>query len=138
MRPQPRKPTQGQPIRRAIVLLAVLIAITLLSLAAYQYSDLMTSEYKAADNTHRAAQASAYAKSGVYYAAGILANPDYVNNQLGGNIWSNDVFHHQSWTIDENLGIKGFFTLIAPPDAVFNTSSTRFGVIDEGAKININ
>src|ERR1043166_6861411 len=138
MKPKPRKVGQVRPARRAVVLLAVLIAITLLSLAAYQYSDLMTSEYKAADNAHRGAQAHAYAVSGIQFAAGVLANPDYVNNQLHGNIWNNDLFHEQNWTIDENLGIKGRFTLIAPPDALTNTSGIRFGVVDEGAKININ
>ena len=40
---------QSRP-RRAVVLLAVLIVVVLLSLAAYQYSELMTAEYRAADN----------------------------------------------------------------------------------------
>src|SRR5437764_13856540 len=78
--------------RRAVVLIAVLIAVTLLALAAYQYSDLMTAEYRAADNAHRAAQARACAESGVLYAAAALANADYVNNQLRSNIWNNDIF----------------------------------------------
>ena len=47
----------SQQERRGVVLLAALVVIVLLSLAAYQYSDLMINEYKAATNAHRAAQA---------------------------------------------------------------------------------
>ena len=47
--------------RRAVVLLAVLIVVVLLSLAAYQYSDMMLSEYKASDAYTRSTQARAAA-----------------------------------------------------------------------------
>ena len=43
----------GPQPRRGIVLLAVLVVIVLLSLAAYQYSDLMLAEYKASVNAQR-------------------------------------------------------------------------------------
>ena len=134
-------PAKQQPVgsrRRAVVLIAVLIAVTLLSLAAYQYSDLMTSEYRAADNAHRAAQAHAWANSGIWFTAAALSNADYMQNQLRGNIWNNDLFNSYSFPVDDNFGMRGYFTLIAPPDPTSGSQTVRYGVIDEGAKININ
>ena len=135
-----RRQPQARSRRRAVVLIAVLIAVTLLSLAAYQYSDLMTAEYRAADNAHRAAQARACAESGILHTAAALANPDYVSNQLRSNIWNNDVFSGYVIPADENIGIKGYFTLIAPPDLTGGAASqgNRHGVMDEGGKLNLN
>ena len=62
--------------RSGVVLIAVLVVVTLLLLAAYQYAEMMTAEYKAANSIVRAAQARAAAASGVYYAAALLADPD--------------------------------------------------------------
>src|SRR6516165_9976927 len=133
-----RRQPQARSRRRAVVLIAVLIAVTLLSLAAYQYSDLMTSEYRAADNAHRAAQAHAWANSGIWFTAAALSNADYMQNQLRGNIWNNDLFNSYSFPVDDNFGMRGYFTLIAPPDPTSGSQTVRYGVIDEGAKININ
>ncbi len=54
----------------------MLICIVLLSLAAYNFSDLMVSEYGAADNYHKIAQARAYADSGVQYAMAAISSPE--------------------------------------------------------------
>ena len=68
------------PSRPGFVLIAVLVVITLLALAAYQYSELMTSEYNAVETASRATQARALANSGVHYAAALLSDP----NSLAG------------------------------------------------------
>jgi DNA uptake protein ComE-like DNA-binding protein len=119
----------------------VLVAITILALAGYQYSDWMVSEYRAADNAHRAAQAKLLADSGIHYTAALLANPDNVNNMLGSNIWDNSQYF---------MGIQvpvpggneefGKFTIIAPLDENSQDTSQglRYGVTDEGGKINLN
>src|SRR5262245_22705713 len=75
--------------RRGVVLLAVLVVVALLSLAAFQYSDMMLTEYKAADAYTRSAQARAAAEAGVHYVAALLSNPDAVQNTLSGNPWDN-------------------------------------------------
>src|SRR5262249_30734749 len=81
----PRYP--GLARRRAVVLLAVLIVIVLLSLAAYRYNDWMMAESRAADSAIRASQARALADSGVHYVAALLTNG---TDTLGGaGPWDN-------------------------------------------------
>jgi type II secretory pathway component PulK len=124
----------SQP-RRGIVLLAVLVVIVLLSLAAYQYSDLMLAEYKGVVNAQRAQQARAFADSGIHYAAAVISNPDNVA-ALSGNIWDNPEAFRKSFVGDPK---KGGFVLVAPPDPDDTLSSaSRTGVIDESGKINPN
>ncbi|MCI0740165.1 MAG: general secretion pathway protein GspK [Gemmataceae bacterium] len=121
--------------RRGVVLLAVLVVIVLLSLAAYQYSDLMLSEYRASDNYHKAAQAKANADSGIYRAAAVLSDPEFMP---GGNVHDNPQLFQNVSVGDEKT--KSFVSLIAPndPDAEGNAATVRYGMIDEGGKININ
>src|SRR5207302_3890787 len=71
--------------RPGYVLIAVLIVIAVLSLAAYQFTELMTSEYRAAARTNDAAQARHAAVSGIHYAAAMLADPASYFGELGGN-----------------------------------------------------
>src|SRR5262245_43427051 len=109
------RPHSGSP-RRGVVLLSVLIVVVLLSLAAYQYSDLMLSEYKAAVNAHDAVQARHFADSGVHYIAALLSSPDnraLVNDNLYDNPES---FGAQQVAGEESKGKAGGFKLIAPPD----------------------
>src|SRR6516162_3604206 len=82
----PRKRLPDGPSRRpGVVLIAVLIVLVGLTLAAYQFSDLMIAEAKAADSSTRAAQARALAESGVYYAAAMLSNSNSFTNTLNSN-----------------------------------------------------
>lgn len=121
--------------RRGVVLLAALVVIVLLSLAAYQYSDLMINEYKAATNAHRAAQARATAESGIHYTLGLLASTEEIAIVANGNVLDNpDVFR------DIAVGDgKGFFSVIAPADPDEGSAgSVRYGLVDESGKININ
>ena len=130
----------GRDARPGVVLLTVLIAIVLMSLAAYNYSDLMLAEYRASDNYHKNAQARAYADSGIHYAMAVLSDPDSIGSILNGNPFDNPpVF--QGHSVGGNGGQQGYFTLMAPLSLNNNDASggtCLFGVIDEGAKININ
>src|SRR2546430_1971024 len=74
--------------RRGVVLVAVLLVSVLLSLAAYHYSDLMTSQYKASENAVRYSQARANAESGIHYVMGLLSDTNSLP-QLNGNLWDN-------------------------------------------------
>lgn len=133
-RPGERKPAR----RRGVVLIAVLIVVVLLSLAAYQFGDLMLAEYKTSNSAHRNIQARAFADSGIHFAAAVLSNSDNITNILNGNPWNNpQVFRGKSVSGD---GDTGRFTLIAPPDPddTSGTAGNRYGVSDEGAKINLN
>ena len=53
--PAPANAAKAAKPRRGIILLAVLVALVLLTLAGYQYGDLMLAEYRASDNAHAAA-----------------------------------------------------------------------------------
>lgn len=138
------KRTRPQPAQRsAIVIVAVLVIVSLLALAAYQYSDLMLLEYRAADSAARAQQARAFADSGVYYTAAVLANPDTMSGMLGGNPYDN-AGAFQSIAVDPNqtnTRRQGRFTVYGPPDPDATSSTgqgVRYGVTDEASKINPN
>lgn len=132
---------RGSPSRSGVVLLAVLVVIVLLELAALQYVDLMTSEYKASDNYHKTAQARAFADSGIHYAMAILSSPDNLIGLLNDNPYDNaQNFNNRPVTLGGDKAGQGYFTLIAPldPSDSGSTGVCRFGVIDEASKININ
>jgi hypothetical protein len=126
--------------RRGVILLAVLVALVLLALAGYQYADLMQAEYRAADNAHRLIQARAIADSGVYFAAGIVAAPANIENILGGNIHNNpQYFMDVQVPTGDGGGTFGKFTLLAPADPMSQSPNDHaYGLIDEGAKLNLN
>ncbi len=135
--------------RRGVVLLSVLVVLVLLTLAAYQYSELMLAEYKAADSYRRSTQARALADSGVHYAAALLSSPDTVSNSLNGNPYDNpQVFQGILVQDHEVPRFRGRFSIVAPLDpdtadgrpssgVVGTTQGYRFGVIDESGKLNL-
>jgi type II secretory pathway component PulK len=132
---EPQKPSKK---RRGVVLVAVLVVVTSLSLAGYHFSDMMTSQHKASEYAHRQLQARAFAESGIWYAAAMLSNQNNYNTLLNGNPWNNpQMFQGQPIQADSGLG---YFSLIAPanPDDGSNVNVPIYGVSDEGGKINVN
>lgn len=129
-----------KPKREGVVLLIVLISVLMLSLAAYQYSDRMTSEYVASRAALRVAQSRALAESGVHYAAALLSNPDSLSGILNGNPYNNPgAFQNQG----SDASGPGKFSLIAPldpsdPNYASGGMNFRYGVVDESGKINLN
>src|SRR5438477_8907982 len=80
--------------RSGVVLYAVLVALSLLSLAAFQFSDLMVEELTAAHTGLRATQARAVADSGLYSAIAMLSDADTVSGTLNNNVYDNDSSFH--------------------------------------------
>ncbi len=137
--PTPTSSSARPGKRRGVVLIAVLLIVVILALAGYQYSDLMFSEYKASENSHRNVQARLFAESGIHYAAALLASNDNYINMLGSNPWNNpQMFKDRK--LESDGKVVGLFSIIAPPDPNMNTAegSFNFGVIDESSKINLN
>jgi type II secretory pathway component PulK len=134
-----RRDSSSEP-RRGVVLLAALVVIVLLSLAAYQYSDLMLSEYKASVNAHKAAQAQRFADSGIHYAMAILSDPEQIEFIANGNILDNpDAFRDVEVGGDSALRTSGRFSLMAPADpSDVSPNQVRYGMGDEAGKINVN
>src|SRR5687768_7561328 len=131
----------GKPTpRRGVVIIGVLVVVVILSLLAYQYTDMMTSEYKAAVTYTRAAQARCFAESGVHYAAAVLSNPETFYATLGGNPFNNEAAFFGQLVQEVGLvGGPGRFSIVSPggPDEQLNSAAAfRFGVTDEGGKIN--
>src|SRR5687768_12235514 len=99
--------------RRGVVLLAVLFVVVTLTLAAYQYSDWMMAEYRAADSFVRSTQARALADSGVHYTAALLANRESFEQTLGGNPFDNPGAF-QGVSVPSPSGRPGLFTVLSP------------------------
>jgi type II secretory pathway component PulK len=135
--------TQRAAPRRGFVLAAVLVVVTLLTLAAYQYSEYMFGEYMAADSYARTTQARALADSGVHYVCAMLCNKDTYTNTLNSNPWDNAAYFQDILVHDDDLAIRrGRFSVITLRDPTDDTQFTsqpyRFGVSDESAKLNLN
>jgi type II secretory pathway component PulK len=127
--------------RRGVVLLAVLFVLVVLSLAAYQFSHLMTSEAQAASSYMRSAQARSLAESGVNQAAALLSDANAFSNVLNSNPFSNQIFQGSIVQPNDNPSLQGRFSIIAPVDPDNpggNGQGYRYGVTDETGKININ
>jgi Tfp pilus assembly protein PilX len=116
--------------RRAVVLFTVLFVVVLLSLAAYQYAEMMMGEYRSADSYRRSIQAHAFADSGIQYAAVMLSNSDAFTNTLNGNAIDNPT-NFQAYLVHANDQARwqGRFSIVAPlgPDEASsnNQATTR-------------
>lgn len=133
---------QNAERRTGVVLIAVLIVITLLALAAYQYAELMTAELKATDSAMRAAQARALAASGVHYTAAMLADRDSFTSRLGSNPYDNSgAFQGIEVGYSDNARYRGRFSIVSPFSADETSNGAtgfRYGATDETSKLNIN
>jgi type II secretory pathway component PulK len=128
--------------RRAVVLLVVLVVVAVLTLAAFRYSQLMHYEYNAAQSATRAIQAQALADSGIYYTAALLSNHSTFASVLNSTPWNNwEAFKGILVQPNDRAHFRGRFSIISPPgpdDPLGNDPHHRFGVTDEGGKINLN
>ncbi|MEZ6141609.1 MAG: type II secretion system protein GspK [Zavarzinella sp.] len=138
-----RDPHDRNAPRHGYVLLAVLSVIVVLTLAAFQYSDLMQAESVAADRLRKATEAKAYADSGIHYAMAFLSDRDSFLNTLGSNPYDNPTFF-EAITLTEGPSPRGtgMFSLYTPDYSADASTGgqlpMRFGVTDEASKININ
>jgi type II secretory pathway component PulK len=128
--------------RNAFALLAVLVVVVLLTLAAYEFSELMLEEYRACDSYARLAQAKAAADSGVNYAAMVLGNSTAFSTVLNSQPFNNQgAFQGISVNSQAPSRLQGRFTILTPLDPTdpnYGTQTFRYGVSDESAKINLN
>ncbi|HQR07785.1 MAG TPA: type II secretion system protein GspK [Gemmatales bacterium] len=136
-----------RPERKGAVLITVMVVIVVLLLIGYQYLNLMLAEGNASIVSGRLAQARHLADSGVHFANFVLAFPQTQNlsdsadsyRAWYGNIYDNsDIFHYRP--VNGPNGVKGYFSIVSPRDPLDTSNNTgyRFGVEDEGGKINLN
>jgi type II secretory pathway component PulK len=130
-------PAKQSSNRRGVVIVVVLLVVVLLSLAAYQYADLMLAEAAVTENIHRSAQTRCFAESGIYYTAALLSNQQNFTSVLNGNPYNNSQAF-QGIAVQGDNGIMGRFSIIAPPDPTTGATTTcTYGVMDECGKINL-
>ena len=122
------------------VLIVVLIVILVLSLVAYRFSDAMVSELRAGVRSADYAQARAAAVSGVHYVAALLSDPEWLALAIGNPYDNPDYFQDIPVPRDPNnpSGKQAYFSVIHVFPLTGGGYQQRFGLADEGGKININ
>src|SRR5262245_40782963 len=128
--------------RGGFVIIAVLMVITVLSLAAYQYSALMDAEVMAAERIRKTTEAKVLADSGVHHFMAHAADKDAFAGALNSNPYDNPS-SFQSVLVKEGESARGQgrFSLVAMDLSQATTAGSaplRFGVTDEAGKLNIN
>ena len=124
--------------RKGYVLFAVLLVTVVLSLTAYRFTDSMVTENTVAARSAEQVQAKLAAVSGVYYAAGLLADSSAMAG-LGFDVSDNPTLFS-----GQPVGTRGRFNLINVSEALDGAGTgearypLRYGIVDEGGKININ
>src|SRR3954454_1460604 len=130
------------PRRGGFVIVAVLMVITVLSLAAYQYSALMDAEVMAAERIRKAAEAKAQADSGVHMALAVVADKDALEGSLNNNPYDNPgVFQGVMVKEGQSARSNGRVSLVSidySQDASAGALPVKFGMTDEAGKLNIN
>ncbi|HVK12593.1 MAG TPA: hypothetical protein VM597_27840 [Gemmataceae bacterium] len=128
--------------RRGFVIVAVLMVVVVLSLAAYQYADLMSAEAKASERIRRSTESRGFAQSGVHVAMAYVSDPDALSGKLNNNPFDNpSAFQGAVVRESDAAGGQGRFSVVAfdLSDASGLTSApVRFGLADEAAKLNPN
>jgi hypothetical protein len=120
--------------REGYALLVVLLVVAVVSLVAYQFTDAMTSEYVAAVRTTDVVQARLNALSGIYYAAAMMADP----NAAIEDPFDNPNLANVAIRPTENLRQDPRFTLLSVVSDGNGGYTTRYGISDEGGKLNLN
>ncbi|QJW97187.1 type II secretion system minor pseudopilin [Frigoriglobus tundricola] len=128
--------------RDGYVIFAVLIVIVVLSLVGYRFADSMTSEYRAGVRLGDDAQVKMAAISGLNYAAAMLSDSTTLSSQLSGNPFDNEgTFGEVQLTPSGGTASPGRAACFSVRSVAVNddgTYSQKYGVIDEGGKLNIN
>jgi DNA uptake protein ComE-like DNA-binding protein len=130
--------TRAESGRPGYVLIAVLVVIVVLSLVAYRFTDAMTSDYRASVRSADMAQARAAAASGVNYVAALLADPTTRAEVLGNSLNNPSRFQSIPVRTDPSKPKKDAFFSIVAFDTFGGSAGPRYGITDEGGKLNIN
>lgn len=122
--------------RLGSVLLLIVVVVGLLTLAAYNFAQSMTTEFEAASVYTMTVQAKASADSGIEYAATILGNKQ--NLAVENLIHNPKLFMGQVVSSSANPRANCRFTIISAVEHDSRSGAIRYGLIDESAKLNIN
>jgi len=129
--------------RRATVLYIVLVVIALLTLAAYQFSEIMITERTASDMYSRRVKARALADSGIEVAAAVLGQRQLITSE---NVADANLYHNPAMfggvlmygSQDAPPRGRGRYSLVVPVENDETATTVRFGLGDESGKLNLN
>ncbi|MDD4266790.1 MAG: type II secretion system protein GspK [Pirellulales bacterium] len=131
-----RRGVHRQP--RAMILVVVLVVVSLLSLAALTFSQLMFAEREATELAGRRIQARALVNSGIDYVRLLLAQDEISLLEMGG-VYDNSLQLSGALVVDDTDAKKrGRFTVVAPNLENGYFSGIRYGLEDESTKLNLN
>ncbi len=125
-------------VRRGYVLIAVLIVVVVLSLAAYRYSDMMMSEYRATDRMRKNVEAQSLADSGIHYTVALLSDKNALTGTLANNPYDNEGVFRNHRISEDSQGRFSIVSVDFASDAGVGNLPYKYGVSDESARININ
>lgn len=121
--------------RRGSVLLIVLVIVSVLTLAAYNYTQTMLTELEATTMYGSDVQSREAADSGIEYVATMLGNR--TDPALENLLHNPALFMGRTVVPSERLRGVARFSIIAPVENS-PTSAIRYGLMDESAKLNLN
>jgi DNA uptake protein ComE-like DNA-binding protein len=120
------------------VLPLVLVVVAMLSLAAYTFSELMLTEYRAAIVNERQAQTRSFADTGVEFVQDFVKELDEYQIQAGGRYNNPGYFQGVLVADSEIARERGRFSIVVPNIANEELAGVRFGVEDESTRLNLN
>ena len=126
--------------REGALLLIVLVTVVILSLSAYTFTTLMQTEEEATRLMTLRLQTKYLADSGLDYTRMFLANTDATILENGGR-WNNEErFSGIPVAAEVDGGGRiGYFSVVTYDiDSDGSAAGSRFGLIDESSKINLN
>lgn len=137
-RPRTEARSRLSPVRAGSILLLVLVAVIVMSLATGSYLVLMHNEHVATRYSGHHQQVRLLTESGIEYLRSFLAQSDTLVYQQGG--WANNPNKMQGVLVadDAIADFRGRFTVLAPNVVQGYYSSARYGLENESAKLNLN
>src|SRR4029079_19346205 len=121
-----------------IVLPLVLIVVALLSLAAYSFSELMLTEYRAAIVSERQAETRAFTDSGIELFEAFLKEREETQRQNGGRYNNPGYFQGSLIAPGDRARDRGRFSIVVPNIENEELAGVRFGGEDASTEVNLN
>ncbi|MCP3696517.1 MAG: general secretion pathway protein GspK, partial [Planctomycetaceae bacterium] len=132
-------PAHNRRERCGMVLVVVLVVISVLSLAAYTFCDLMVTQHQATNLGTQQIQARWLIDSGVDFVRLYLLQDRETQESTGGHYNNPTYFQAINVVPDVDLQHLGNFTVIAPQvDDEGGLLGVRYGLEDESTRLNIN
>ena len=131
-----RTTTSKSSARWGSVLLLVVVVIAMLTLAAFNFAQSMTTEMEAASMYTLDVQSKITADSGIEFVAALLGSRQ---TTVAENLIHNpSLFMGRVVSPSPHLRANSRFTIIAPVEHDSKHGAIRYGLMDESAKLNLN